>query len=106
MGAAPDAVVGFQPGAHFGNIGREYSSILAPLMDSGFRSLDDPKSVSRYAFDFTFFVVLHYEAFSHRREGYSVKVVLRTNQSNAWVSDIFAYLTEALETSGNIPNLL
>lgn len=88
MGSTPDAVVGFKPEGHFSNIGREYSSILAPLMDSRFRSLDDPKSVLRYATDFIFFVVLHYEAFSHRRDGCNVKVVLRTNQSDAQVSEI------------------
>ena len=48
MGSALDGVVGFQPGDHFGNIGREYCSILAPLMDSGFRSLNDSALVSRY----------------------------------------------------------
>ena len=51
MGSAVGGVVGFQPGDHFGNIGREYCSILAPLMDSGFRSLDDSALVSRYGID-------------------------------------------------------
>ena len=78
MGSALDGVVGSQPGDHFGNIGREYCSILAPLMDSGFRSLDDSALVSRYGI-----VVLYYEKFSHHRQGYSVKVVLRINLSNA-----------------------
>ena len=73
-GFALDAVVGFEPGGHFGNIGREYSSILAPLMDLGFGSLDDAASVSRYRIDFLFVVVLSYEKFSHRRAGYSVKL--------------------------------
>ena len=106
MGSAPDGVVGFQPGAHFGNVGREFSSILAPLMDVGFLSSDDSKSVSRYGTDFKFFVVLSYEKFSHRREGYSVKILLRTDKSVTWVSNFFAFLSEALETSGSIPILL
>ena len=106
MGSAVDGVVGFQPGDHFGNIGREYRSILAPLMDSGFRSLDDSALVSRYGIDFVFIVVLYYEKFSHRRQGYSVKVVLRTSLSNAWIATIFASLNEALKTSGNVPLLL
>ena len=105
-GFAPDAVVGFEPGGHFGNIGREYSCILAPLMDFGFGSLDDAASISRYRIDFIFIVVLCYQKFSHRRAGYSVKIVLRTNLSDAWVSKIFAFLSEALKTSGNIPTLL
>ena len=105
-GFALDAVVGFEPGGHFGNIGREYSSILAPLMDLGFGSLDDAASVSRYRIDFLFVVVLSYEKFSHRRAGYSVKLVLRTNLSDDWVSKIFSFLSDALETSGNIPTLL
>ena len=106
MGPTPDGVVGFQPGDHFGNIGREYSCILAPLMDSGFRSLDDSSSVSRYGIDFVFIVVLYYEKFSHRRQGYSVKIIIRTSLSHAWITKIFASLNEALETSGNIPILL
>ena len=75
-------------------------------MDSGFRSLDDSALVSRYGIDFVFIVVLYYEKFSHHRQGHSVKVVLRTNLSNAWIATIFASLNEALETSGIIPLLL
>lgn len=105
-GFPSDAVVGFLPDGHFGNIGREYSSILAPLMDLGFGSLDDAASVSCYRTDFIFVVVLCYEKFSHRRAGYSVKIVLRTNLSDAWVSKIFTFLSEALKTSGNFPTLL
>ena len=90
-------LVGFLPGDRIGNLNREVSRIVAPLMDQSFGSDSCMKDNKTYSVGYDFRCVLSSVDFNHSRDGYSMEIVVSTINSLAWVEELYAEICKNIE---------
>ena len=90
-------LVGFLPGDRIGNLCREVSTIIAPLMDRSFGSDSCMKDNKTYSVGYDFRCVLSTVDFNHSRDGYSIEIVVSTINSLAWVEELYTEICQKIE---------
>ena len=104
MDADTELLVGFKPGDRIGNLCREVSTFLAPMMDNNFGSDLCVEDNDVYEEGFDFRCVLSYSDFNHTKLGYSLEIVISTANSIAWVEELYIEINKYVE-SDNITRL-
>ena len=104
MDADTELLVGFKPGDRIGNLCREVSTFLAPMMDKNFGSdlCTEDNDVYEQGFDFR--CILSYSDFNHTKLGYSLEIVISTANSIALVEKLYVEINKYVE-SDNITRL-
>lgn len=99
----PDAnsnlITGFKAGDRIGNLSREISTFLAPLMDSSFGSEEGRDNNVKYVSGFNFTCVLSYENFNHSKAGYEIEIAVHTVNSQSWVDELHEELSKYVQVS-------
>ena len=99
MDADLERLVGFKPGDRIGNLCREVSIFLAPLMDDKFGSNLCILDNNVYSEGYKFRCVLSHSDFNHTRQGFSVEIVVSTSNSVAWVEELYVEICKNVEPS-------
>jgi hypothetical protein len=92
-------VKGFPPEGRIGNISKEISAFLAPLMDYPFGSVACVGDNTNYASGYYFSCLLAYVDFNHSPQGYALDVIVHTSNSQIWIDEMYSKLFEQLCTS-------
>ena len=92
-------VVGFLPKGHVGNVAKEISAFLQPLMRHPFGSVACIGDNTHYGSGYFFSCVLSYENFNHTPQGYAIDIIVHTSNSHAWIDELYSKLCEHLEIS-------
>lgn len=98
----PDKGDNFVPGQHMGHISKDCVSVLAPLMDDGFRCVSDEGDDYAYHSGFVVVCILSSNSSNRSAAGYPVDIVFYSNNSTKWVQ----CLAECLRSSNFVPVIL
>ena len=90
-------LVGFLPGDRIGNLSREVSRIIAPLMDQCSGSDSCMKDNKIYSVGYDFRCVLSSVDLNHSRDGYSIEIGVSTINSSAWVEELYAEICKNIK---------
>lgn len=92
-------MVGFKPKGHVGNVAKEISAFLEPLMSHSFGSVACVGDNTLYAHGYLFSCILSYQDFNHTPQGYAIDIIVQTSNSAVWIDEMHAKLCEHLPSS-------
>ena len=98
MDADLEMLVGFKPGERIGNLCREVSIFLAPMMDNNFGSDLRVEDNDVYLEGYDFRSMLSHSDFNHTKLGYSLEIVVSTTNSAAWVEELYVEICKHVES--------
>ena len=90
-------ISGFVAGDRIGNLCKEISLVLAPLMDNDFGTLACVRDNLHYMIGYSFICRLSYERLNHSRKGYDIEIVVLTSNSKCWVDELYEVLLESAD---------
>ena len=81
------------PGDRIGNLFREVSTFIAPLMDES----SGLKGNKTYSVGHDFTCVLSSVDYNHSRDGCSIEIVVSTTNSFAWIEELYVEICRNIE---------